>query len=241
MKYAVEINKVSKCFELTGRGHTLFSFFKKNRIQKKAPKSIWALKDINLNIKPGETIGIIGNNAAGKTTLLRIIAGIYKPSKGSLLINGKISGFLYLGMGMQRELSALENIYLYGAIIGMSKNYIDKQLDDIISFAELENFIHTPMKDFSSGMIVRLFFSVARQIDSDILFFDEILFGGDIHFRDKIVEVFKQYKETGKTIIISSHSMDIIEMFCDRALLLNCGNQLAFGNTKDVINTYNKS
>lgn len=180
-----------------------------------------ALRNINLTIKKGEFIGIIGKNGAGKSTLLRIIASIIKPTTGTVEVYGKVSPFLELGTGFQIDLTAKDNIYLYGSILGLTKKEIDKKFNDIVAFAELERFVDTKLRNFSSGMFARLAFSIAIQVDADILLVDEALAVGDAEFQKKCFEVFRRFKKEGKTVLLVSHDKDLIKLFSDRIITLH--------------------
>lgn len=180
----------------------------------------YALKNINLHIKQGEFVGIIGPNGSGKSTLLKIIAGVIKPTKGKVTVIGKISPFLELGVGFQGELTVRENVFLYGCLLGIHRKEIAKRFLTIISFAGLENFVDTKLKNLSSGMIVRLGFSIAIQVDADILLVDEVLAVGDEEFQKKCYETFTRFKKEGKTIILVSHDKQIIHKFSDEVIQL---------------------
>lgn len=241
MENILEVNNLSKCFTLTTEPQTLFRIFKRIATGRPSPKEIWALKDINFKLKKGEKIGLIGNNGSGKTTLLRIISGIYKQTKGTVNINGKIASFLHLGAGLHRDLSVLDNIYVFGAIIGLKRSQINKKLDAIIDFSELNDYRYVSLRDLSRGMSQRLTFSIAKEANSEILILDETLVSGDVGFRGKCFEFFERYKQQDKTLIVASHDMDLIRRFCNRTLLLDKGNQLALGPTKEVVELYLKN
>lgn len=201
-------------------------------------EEFYALKNINLEIKTGEFIGVIGRNGSGKSTLLKIIAGILYPTSGEVIIQGKISPFLELGVGFNPELSARENIFLYSAILGLSKKETLERYPAILEFSELEQFIDSPLKNFSSGMQVRLAFSVAIQSHAPILLVDEVLAVGDAQFQEKCFSVFEKFKLEGRTIIFVSHDMGAIKRFCDRVILMVRGKEIIQGNPDDIINLY---
>ncbi len=203
-----------------------------------AEKTLWCLKNINLSVRKGEMFGIIGPNGSGKTTLLKMIAGILKPTEGEVKINGRINFFLQLGVGFQPELSARENVYLYGAFLGLTRSEMNKKFQTIIDFAELNEFVDTKLKSYSSGMWLRLAFATAIQAESDILLLDEILAVGDLAFQKKCLGTINKFKEEGRTIIFVSHSLEIIEEFCKYSLFLDKGQQIALGDTKTVIAKY---
>jgi lipopolysaccharide transport system ATP-binding protein len=197
-----------------------------------------ALEDITLAIPKGEIIGLIGKNGSGKTTLLKMIAGIITPTKGSIRVKGKVAPFLGLGVGFHGELTAKENIFLYGAILGIPRFEIQKKLDKILSFAEVSNFQDLKLKRFSSGMIARLAFATMIETDPDILLLDEIFAVGDKDFKPKCEAIFKTYKKQGKTIILASHSLQAIEDNCTRTVLLDKGKIIAQGKTQDILEKY---
>ncbi len=197
-----------------------------------------ALKDINFTVNEGEAIGIIGENGCGKSTLLKVIANIFRPTKGSVNINGKITPFLELGVGFQPDLTAKENIYIYGAIMGLSDREIDARLGEILDFSDLKRFEDTKLKNFSSGMQVRLAFATAIQTNPEILLLDEVLAVGDMEFQQKCMDVFQQYIEEKKTIVFVSHDLNSVRRFCSKALLLRHGEQVAFGDTNEIIDRY---
>lgn len=203
-----------------------------------AKKEIWALKNISLEIPRGKVVGIIGENGSGKTTLLKLIAGILKPDKGTINVRGSIAAILQLGVGFQRDLSGRDNVYLNSAMLGIPKKVIDERIDDIIRFSELENFIDMPLKTYSSGMEMRLGFSIAANVDPDILLIDEVLIIGDEAFQRKCLRHIDWCKSVGKTIILVSHSMNLIQEICDITYLLRQGALIAGGETREVINYY---
>jgi len=194
-----------------------------NPFGKKYHKNFYALKDVSFEIKKGEIVGIIGKNGSGKSTLLKIITGILKPSYGSIKVKGKIAALLELGIGFHPELSGIENIFLYGSIMGIPKNEMEKKVNDIIEFADIGDFINRPVKTYSSGMFARLAFSVAIQVEPEILIVDEVLSVGDISFQYKCFEKFKEFKEKGVTILFVTHSMGQVLTHCNRALFLKNG------------------
>lgn len=206
---------------------------------KNTTKSFLALDDINLKIRQGDIVGIIGANGAGKSTLLKILSRITLPTKGYANINGKVSSLLEVGTGFHPELTGKENIYLNGAINGMTKSEVDKNLGAIIEFAGVKDFLNTPVKRYSSGMLVRLGFAVAAFLDSDIMFVDEVLAVGDQNFKKKAEEKMKSStRHIGKTILFVSHNLDLISSLCNKVVLLEKGKIIKTGNTDDVINYY---
>ena len=201
-------------------------------------RSFNALKDINVEIERGESVGLIGNNGAGKTTLLKTIAGLYRPDNGEVVINGEVNFLAGFGIGMVDELSVTENIYLYGAIYGMDRDKIHQNFDDIVEWAELQNFTGAKLKTLSTGMRTRLAFSVTRFIAADIYLLDEALSAGDKSFRQKCERVFESYKPDKKTLIISTHNMEFVKKFCTKTLWLHKGILMDFGDTETVLKKY---
>lgn len=201
-------------------------------------ESFTALKDINFTVKKGEWLGVIGHNGSGKSTLLKVITNTIRPTKGKVTVKGKITSFLELGIGFQPDLTAKENIKIYGAIMGLSNNEIENRVDNILEFGGLTRFKDTKIKNFSSGMIVRLAFSTAIQIEPEILLLDEVLAVGDLDFQRKCFEVFEKYREMDKTVVYVSHDLTTVGRFCDKVLLLNHGEQIAIGNPEEIINLY---
>ena len=199
---------------------------------------IWALKDISFSVQKGEAFGIIGENGAGKSTLLSIIAGIVKPTYGDSIVKGKISSLLELGVGFHPEFTGLENIHLYGTILGLSKSDIGAKVKSIIAFSELGDAIHKPLKTYSTGMTVRLAFSVAMTIEPDILIVDEALSVGDIHFQKKSLDAIIKFKQNGGTILFASHSMYHVLHLCDRALWLKNGEPAILDKAFAVVEAY---
>ena len=205
---------------------------------KKGYEEFTALTDINFNVKKGEWLGVIGPNGSGKSTLLKIIANTIRPTRGRVKVNGRITSFLELGIGFQPDLTATENIYIYGAIMGFSDAEIKERVDRILDFAGLKRFANTKLKNFSSGMVIRLAFSTAIQTEPEILLLDEVLAVGDMEFQQKCFAIFERYRQEDKTVVFVTHDMNSVKRFCDRALLLNHGEQVAFGDTAEVVDEY---
>lgn len=197
-----------------------------------------ALKGINMTIRQGECVGIIGTNGSGKSTILKIITGVLNPTKGSVTVNGRISALLELGAGFNMEYNGIENIYLNGTMIGFSEKEIDQKLDAILEFADIGEYVYQPVKTYSSGMFVRLAFAVAINIEPEILIVDEALSVGDVFFQAKCYHKFEEFKEMGKTIVFVSHDLSSINKYCDRVVLLNQGTKLGEGDPKKMIDTY---
>ncbi len=199
---------------------------------------IWALKDISLDIKQGEIVGIIGRNGAGKSTLLKILSRIVEPTEGITTINGRVASLLEIGTGFHRELSGRENIFLNGTILGMKKKEIREKFDDIVEFSEIGKFIDTPVKRYSSGMYVRLAFAVAAHLNPEILIIDEVLAVGDAAFQKKCLGKMSETAKSGRTVLFVSHNMHTIQALCNRTILLEDGEIALDGNTSDVIKHY---
>lgn len=238
MTLAIQLINVTKTFQVPKekmdslRERLLnFKFRSQTRLLK-------ALNQINLEVKPSEWLGIIGANGSGKSTLLKTIAGIYEPDKGQVAVNGQLVPFLELGVGFNPDLSAQDNIWLNGVILGISRKNIRGKMDQIINFAGIRPFINQKLKNFSSGMQVRLALSIAIQSPGDIFLLDEVLAVGDYEFRQKSKKVFLQMKKAGKTVIIVSHELDQIIDFCDRAIWLDQGKIVRSGQPKSIIAQY---
>ena len=198
----------------------------------------YALKGVDIDIYKGETIGIIGTNGSGKSTILKIITGVLNPTEGDVNVQGRISALLELGAGFNQEYNGIENIYLNGTMMGFSKKEIDERLQDILDFADIGDYVYQPVKTYSSGMFVRLAFAVAINIDPEILIVDEALSVGDVFFQSKCYHKFEEFKRSGKTIIFVSHDLSSISKYCDRVMVLNKGDKVAEGKPKEMIDVY---
>lgn len=216
----VVIEKVSKRFKIY---HHRADSIKEKILARERYEEFWALKDVSITVKKGETLGIIGANGCGKSTLLKIIAGILRPNTGRIVVNGKIAALLELGAGFQGDLTGRENIYLNGAILGLSKKEIDKKYDDIVAFSELDHFIDNQVKNYSSGMYMRLGFAVAVNVNPDILLVDEVLAVGDEAFQKKCLEKIYEFQKAGKTILFVTHDMSTASQVCNRLVMLEKG------------------
>lgn len=239
----IEIANVWKQFHLqTGRSRTLKEVMVQQFLRKgqEAPRSdnFWALQDVTFDIEKGETFGIIGSNGSGKSTLLKLITGISKPTKGYVGVNGRVSALLELGAGFHPDFSGRENVFLNGAILGLSRRKIEKKFESIVAFAELEKFIDNPVKTYSSGMYMRLAFSIAIHVDPDILVVDEVLAVGDGAFQQKCFDQIHRFKHEGKTIVFVSHSLGTVNELCQRTAWLDKGVLRAVGPTASVIEFY---
>jgi teichoic acid transport system ATP-binding protein len=236
---AIRIDNVSKLYKLydkpMDRLKESLGFSKKKRY-----KEHYALSNVSFDVKKGETVGIIGTNGAGKSTILKIITGVLNPTSGNVQINGRISALLELGAGFNMEYTGIENIYLNGTMIGFSREEISQKLDDILAFADIGDFVNQPVKTYSSGMFVRLAFAVAINIEPEILIVDEALSVGDVFFQAKCFHKFEEFKEMGKTILFVSHDLGSIGRYCDRVILLNKGVKLAQGTAKEMVDLYKK-
>lgn len=236
---AISVQNVTKLYKLydkpSDRLKESLGFTKKKKY-----KEHYALRDLFFDIKKGECVGIIGTNGAGKSTILKVITGVLSPTSGNVDINGRISALLELGAGFNMEYTGIENIYLNGTMIGFTREEIESKMDDILEFADIGEFVHQPVKTYSSGMFVRLAFAVAINIDPEILIVDEALSVGDVFFQAKCYKRFEDFKKMGKTILFVSHDMGCINKYCDRAILLNKGVKYMDGVPKEVIDAYKK-
>lgn len=206
----------------------------------KKHKEHYALKGVDLTVYQGESVGIIGTNGSGKSTILKIITGVVNPTEGEVKVNGRISALLELGAGFNMEYNGIENIYLNGTMIGFSEKEIDEKLQDILDFADIGDYVYQPCKTYSSGMFVRLAFAVAINIEPEILIVDEALSVGDVFFQAKCYHKFEEFKAQGKTIVFVSHDLSSISKYCDRVVLLNQGDKLGEGEPKEMIDAYKR-
>lgn len=234
----VSLRDVSKQFKILYKRDTTVFERMMHIFEKNHNKLFYVLKDVNLEIKQGEFIGLIGANGSGKSTLLRVIAGIIEPTSGAVVTKGKIVPLIELGVGFQNELTAKENIYLYGAVMGISKKEIKQKYNKIVDLADTRKFMDTKLKNFSSGMVVRLAFATAIQTDPEILLLDEVLAVGDTAFQKKCFAVFEELKAKGVTVIFASHNLHYISRFCDKTICLNRGKVVMSGDTDKVIKFY---
>ena len=234
---SIEIKDMSKSFKLySDKPNTLKERLvrgKKNKINVRE-----VLKDININIKKGETVALVGVNGSGKSTLLKLMTKIIYPNKGSVVTHGKLTSLLELGAGFHPDFTGRENIYFNAAIFGLTKSDINQRIDEIIDFSELKSFIDSPVRTYSSGMFMRLAFSIAINVDAEILLIDEILAVGDQHFQDKCFKKLQELSNSDKTIVIVSHSLDSLKKLCSRAIWINNGVVAMDGECKKVIDKY---
>jgi ABC-type polysaccharide/polyol phosphate transport system ATPase subunit len=240
MTYAVEVTDVSKMFKLY---HENVKSLKEKVLffRRRGYEEFWALKDIDVKVSEGDTLGLIGANGSGKSTLLKCITKILYPTKGRITTNGSIAALLELGAGFQADLTGRENVYLNASILGFSKKEVDKRFDDIVAFAELERFIDNHVRNYSSGMYVRLGFAVAINVDPDILIIDEVLAVGDEAFQRKCLERIGEIQESGKTIIFVTHNVEVTHEICNRVIMLDQGNIVKDGSPREVVPFYHKA
>ncbi|MBE5927838.1 MAG: ABC transporter ATP-binding protein [Lachnospiraceae bacterium] len=234
---AIEVKNISKMYKLYDKKSDRFKEAL-GLTKKKCYHEHYALNDVSFEVKKGETVGIIGTNGSGKSTILKIITGVLQPTAGELNVDGRISALLELGAGFNMEYTGIENIYLNGTMMGFDKSEIDKRLDDILQFADIGEFVHQPVKTYSSGMFVRLAFAVAINIDPEILIVDEALSVGDVFFQVKCYHKFEEFKKLGKTILFVSHDLGSISKYCDRVILLNKGKKISEGLPKQIVDEY---
>jgi len=238
-EYAVKINDVVKVYRLYDKPVDRLKEAL-NPFRKSYHKDFYALRKISFDIKKGETIGIIGKNGSGKSTLLKILTGVLTPTSGTFEINGKISALLELGAGFNPQYTGIENIYLNGTVMGYTRAEMDKKVDNIVQFADIGDFIHQPVRNYSSGMFARLAFAVAINVDPDILIVDEALSVGDIYFQSKCYKKFDDFKKAGKTILFVSHDLNSVIKYCDETVLINDGNFVAKGPSNEIVDMYKK-
>ncbi|MEI8174730.1 MAG: ABC transporter ATP-binding protein [bacterium] len=233
--YSIEIKNVSKIFRKNLKSFRSMAGY---LLKRDSPDNFYALNDISLSLKPGETLGIIGKNGSGKSTLLKVIANITKSSSGTLKVKGKIASLIELGTGFHQELTGRENIFLYGAILGMSKKEINENFDKIVEFAELREWLDTPIKFYSSGMFARLGFAIIAHSNSDILLIDEAIAVGDEQFQQKCFKKIDEFKKDKKIIVLVSHSHEVISQHTERAIWLDKGKIMADGKSEEVVEKY---
>lgn len=234
---AIKVEDISKMYKLYEKPKDRFKEAL-GLTRKKRYYEHYALNHVSFDVKKGETVGIIGTNGSGKSTILKIITGVLNPTSGSLTIDGRISALLELGAGFNMEYTGIENIYLNGTMMGFSREEISGRLDSILQFADIGDFVNQPVKTYSSGMFVRLAFAVAINIEPEILIVDEALSVGDVFFQVKCYHKFEEFKKMGKTILFVSHDLSSISKYCDRVILLNKGIKLAEGRPKEIVDMY---
>ena len=237
---AVEIDQVSKRFRLYHeRNQTLKSAIMRQR--RSVHEEFWALRDISFEVPAGSTFALVGSNGSGKSTLLKCLAEIYTPTSGSIQYRGRMAAMLEVGSGFHSELSGRENIFLNGSILGMSRREVQAKLDDIIAFSGVEQFIDQPVKNYSSGMYVRLGFSIAIHVEPEILVVDEVLAVGDAEFQQKCFGKFEEFHRDGRTVILVSHSLATVTKMCDRAAWIDKGALQTVGDAESVVRAYRDS
>jgi ABC-type polysaccharide/polyol phosphate transport system ATPase subunit len=238
----IELANVSKAYRRYGGRH--FATLKSALLQRSIlrdlrPSEIFpALKDVSFSVRQGSTFGVVGRNGSGKSTTLKLVAGITKPTSGRVAVRGRISALIELGAGFHPEISGRENVYINGIMLGLSKREVQRRFDEIVEFAELREFIDAPVKTYSSGMYMRLGFSVAIHVDPEVLLVDEVLAVGDEGFTHKCLDKFGEFKRRGKTILLVTHSLGLVERFCDEAIWLDAGEKRAEGDPKRVVGAY---
>src|SRR2546428_4891501 len=240
---AIEVPHVSKIYRRYAR-RKQFATLKSALLSRslisdlKPDQTFPALKDVSFTVTGGRTFGIIGSNGSGKSTMLKLVAGITKPTSGSVKVHGRVSALIELGAGSHPETSGRENVFINGIMLGLSKREIGRRFDEIVDFAELQDFIDAPVKTYSSGMYMRLGFAVAIHVDPDVLLVDEVLAVGDEGFTHKCLDKFSEFRRRGKTILLVSHSLGLVERFCDEAVWLDSGVARAHGDPKRVVGAY---
>ena len=235
---AIRVRNLKKIYKLYDKPSDRFK--EAFGLAKNKHKEHYALNGINMEIYQGETVGIIGTNGSGKSTILKIITGVLNPTEGEVQVNGRISALLELGAGFNMEYNGIENVYLNGTMMGFSQKEIDQKLPEILKFADIGDYVYQPVKTYSSGMFVRLAFAVAINIEPEILIVDEALSVGDVFFQAKCYHKFEEFKQMGKTIVFVSHDLSSISKYCDRVYLLNQGNLLGEGKPKEMIDAFKR-
>ncbi len=235
----IQADHISLCYRMTyDQTHSIKEFVVQLLSGKVKYNEFWALKDVDFTVEKGEVLGIIGNNGAGKSTLLKVISGILKPTEGGVKVYGNVVPMLELGSGFDFDLTGRENIFLNGAILGYSEEFLNEKYDEIVEFSELGQFIHVPLRNYSSGMVMRLAFSVATVVNPDILIVDEILAVGDAAFQAKSKARMLELMSGGTTVLFVSHSLDQIREMCDKVVWLEHGEMKMKGSTKEVCDAY---
>jgi ABC-type polysaccharide/polyol phosphate transport system ATPase subunit len=238
MPAAIDVDRISKSFLLPHQARNSIKEVVLHPFHKTDYERNAALDDVSFEIEQGEFFGVVGANGSGKSTLLKIMAGIYRADSGSVTIHGKLSPFIELGVGFNPELNARDNIRINGTLLGLDRRELEERFDDIVAFAELERFVDQRLKNYSSGMQLRLAFSIAVQVPFDVLLLDEVLAVGDASFQDKCFAVFDELRAAGKTIVFVSHDLESMRRFCDRAAFLEGGRLQAIGPVDEVVDAY---
>ena len=241
MENIIELKNVGMCFNLSKeKVDSLKEYFIKLVKKELHYSEFWALKDVNLTVKKGQRLGVLGLNGAGKSTLLKVISGVFRPTTGSINVNGVIAPMIELGAGFDMQYTGAENIYLYGAVLGYPRKLMDEKFDEIVEFSELGDFIDVPLKNYSSGMKVRLGFAIATIVKPDVLILDEVLSVGDAKFKKKSEKKILSMIEGGTTVLFVSHNADQIKRICDTAIILEHGRLIADGPVDEVLAQYKK-
>lgn len=236
---ALRVDHVSMKFNLSSEKiDSLKEYVLKSIKREISYDEFWALQDISFELEPGDRLGILGMNGAGKSTLLKAIAGVFKPTRGTVTRGGRIVPLLELGAGFDKQYTGRENIYLYGAVLGYKKDFIDSKYDEIVEFSGLQKFIDVPLKNYSSGMRSRLGFSIATIVNPEILILDEVLSVGDTRFRKKSERKVKSMFQEGVTVLFVSHNLKQVKRLCNKAMILDHGKQVAFGDIKEIAPIY---
>jgi homopolymeric O-antigen transport system ATP-binding protein len=240
--FVIDLQSVSVKYRLSKEKPQTFQEYLVNRIRGKriVYEDFWALKDVNLQVQKGDVVGIIGSNGAGKSTMLKVLAGVLKPFQGNVTVKGMLAPLIELGAGFDMDLTGKENIYLNASILGFSRHEIDKRFNSIVAFSELQEFLYSPLRSYSSGMISRLGFSVATELDPEILLIDEILSVGDEHFQKKCEKRILDFKKKGTTMLFVSHSMQTVQRLCNKVCWFAHGMCRMCGETESVIHNYLK-
>lgn len=238
----VKVDHVSIKFNLSSEKFDSFKEYVIKNLKKQVTyEEFWALRDVSFEVYKGDSLGLIGLNGSGKSTMLKIIAGVLKPTKGSVTVNGMVAPLIELGAGFDFDLTARENIYLNGALLGHSRNVMEGYYKDIVEFSELQDFMNVPVKNFSSGMVSRLAFAIATIGTPDILIVDEVLSVGDFHFQEKCEKRIRNMMDQGTTVLFVSHSIAQVESICNKIVWLEKGQIKRFGGAKDICKEYSKS
>ncbi len=237
---AIQFQSVSKRYILHHQRPQSFQELLVNTIQRRngEREEFWALRDVSFEVGHGESFGIVGLNGSGKSTVLKLVSHIVQPTAGQVRVDGRVAALIELGAGFHPDLTGRENVYLLGSIMGLGSKQMDQRLEAIVGFAELEQFIDTPVKHYSSGMYMRLGFATAINVDADIFLMDEVLAVGDQRFQEKCLQAIESFKHRGLTVVIVSHDLSLVERFCPQALLLQHGQVMSYGRTQDVLDSY---
>jgi len=238
--FDLQLDHVSKRYLIQYSSHSRSPRWPEFTSLYKKPKEMWALRDVSFEVAEGESFGIVGHNGAGKTTILKLLSRISAPTSGEIRIRGRLSALVEVSSGFHPELTGRENIFLNGSMLGMSRSEIARKVESIVEFASVQEFIDVPVKRYSSGMYVRLGFSIAAHLDPDILLLDEVLAVGDIVFQAKCLDLINQLRAAGRTIVLISHDVGAIQRLCDRAMLLHHGRVITIGTPTDVIDRYQR-